>query len=165
LRSNPQYFFILSKGAKMLRILTKIRGADIKEIEIFMLLVTVWVLVLLSGAYFFPGLAMDSAILLLLNKHYAISCTIFLSASFITLLGIFTYLGKFVRFIAPWLLLSGIFWGGMSLLMLIFQPFTIIFGVCAFLTSTSFHLFTLQVRERTPKVMCRKDPSLCRKHD
>ena len=149
----------------MIKLLTKIRGADIKEIEIFMLLVTVWVLVLLGGAFFFPDIAMDSAILLLLSKHHAISCTIFWSASFITLLGIFTYLGKFVRFIAPWLLLSGIFWGGMSLLMLIFQPFTIIFGVCAFLTTTSFHLFTLQVRERTPKVMCRRNPELRRKFE
>ena len=144
----------------------KIRGADIKEIEIFMLLVTVWVLVLFTTAFFFPAFSLvDSAVMILITKLPIISSFIYGFASLITILGIFTYLGKFAKFIGPWLLMSGVFWGGMSLLMLVFQPFTIIFGVCAFLTTTSFHLFTLQIRERHPRVMCRKYPQCRRKFD
>lgn len=143
-------------------IFVKIRGADIKEIEIFMTLVTVWVAILLGTAYWYPTVSMDSIVVTLLLKYPYISCFIFWAASFISLLGIITYLGKYLNFITSWLFISGLFWGGISFLLLFLQPFSLIFGVCAFLTTTSFHLYTLQVKERVPIVLCRKHPELCK---
>jgi hypothetical protein len=49
-----------------------------------------------------------------------------------------------------------VYWALLTFMSLLLQPFSIMFGVCAFLTTTSFHLFTLQVKTRTPSVLSRR---------
>lgn len=142
----------------------KLRGADVKEIEIFMLLVTVWVLLLLFGALFVPDLIpTDAAIAVMVTNLPIISYILFVTACLTAISGIFIYLGRFLYFMGPWLILSAAFWASLSLILMMFQPFSMIFGVCAFFTTTCLHLYTLQQKIRVPQVNCRKLPEDRRK--
>lgn len=136
-------------------IFTKIRGADIKEIELFMLLVSVWVSLLMGlHKYFYSPL--DKSFIDTLSNYYYLFNIIFFFSLFISLFGFCAYLGKYTRLITSWLLISGFYWVILTTLALIFQPFSIMFGVCAFFVTTSFYLYSSQINIRNSNVLSRR---------
>lgn len=141
----------------MRRIPVRMRGADIKEIEIFMVLVLAWVFLLsLTAQYCSPDTISELMILHLAKNYSLLFVSLSVYAGFLLVLGAITYIGKYAKLIGPWLLLIGVYWAILTLLFFIFLPFSIGFGVTAFLTTTCFHLYTVHTKSRMPQISLRR---------